>query len=78
MSCGSRDVRQTPLEFAGACLASARPSPGMVRHRKPSVKGGKGKGAKPAPRAPDRKDSKIKAWNKPEDIPKDDQDLCAL
>ena len=50
----------------------------MVRHRKPSVKGGKGKGAKPAPRAPDRKDSKIKAWNKPEDIPKDDQDLCAL
>lgn len=48
----------------------------MVRRRKPSGATGKDKNNKP--RGADRKDAKIKAWNKPEDIPQDDQDLCML
>ena len=43
----------------------------MVRRRS-----GKGKAAQHKPRGVDRKDGKMKRWNKASDIPMDEEDQC--
>lgn len=45
----------------------------MVRRRS-----GKSKAAAGKPRGIDRKDSKIKRWNKASDIPLDEEDQCTF
>lgn len=45
----------------------------MVRRRS-----GKAKAAHSKPRGVDRKDSKMKRWNKASDIPMDEEDQCAF